>query len=273
MTRVLTLLLLAVAVALPGVASAQAYKEAYNAANEAASAKDYMAAYEQYQVALEGAVEAEDEEVEARSRYVLAQLDYALSVRKLKADENEEALAGFETGISHDPSFAMNYVGKAEALKAMNRDEDAIGAYGMAIEVAEAGDKARGTAVKNMLALIGSTGDLLGGANPSRTKASAALEQLVALDSTLSSEPEYHLYVARAHNVLGDYSAARTAASAGLALDPNDRNDAAALHFVTGDSYRLQSNYDAARTAYGSAAYGNYRDQANYYIETMGKEQ
>lgn len=272
MKRAIPLLLLAFAVALPQAASAQAYKEAFNAARQAAQAKDYTTAYEQFEAALEGAVEAEDEQVEALSRRILAQLDYNLGVADARNDNHEEALAKFNTGIEHKPDFAMNYVGKAEALKNLDRTDEAIEAYAEAIEAAASDADARGTATTNLLALIASTGDLLGGDSPSRSNAATALEQLTQLEPVLADVPAYHLYVARAHNVLGDHGAARTAADAGLALDPNDRNDAAALNFVKGDSYRLQGNYDAARPAYQAATYGDYRDQATYYIDTMGQE-
>jgi tetratricopeptide (TPR) repeat protein len=272
MKRAITLLLLAFAFALPQAASAQAYKEAFNAARQAAQAKDYTTAYEQFEAALTGAIEAEDAEVETLSRRILAQLDYNFGVRDASNDKHEEALAKFNAGIEHNPEFAMNYVGKAEALKNLDRTDDAIEAYAAAIEAAASDADARGTATTNLLALIASTGDLLGGDNPSRSNAATALEQLQALGGVLANVPSYHLYIARAHNVLGNYGDARTAADAGLALDPNDRNDAAALNFVKGDSFRLEGNYDAARPAYQAAAYGDYRDQANYYIETMGQE-
>ncbi len=272
MKQAITLLtfLLFVGLSAP-MASAQEYKESYNAALAAAKEKKYQDAYDHFKAAAEGAEAADDAEVATRARGILAQLDYNFGVAKIRTNDNEGALANYEAGIANNPAYPHNYLGKGKTLRELDRDDEALATLQEAIVTADAAGSAdiKEQATTAMLNLIAEDGGLLLGKNATRAAAQEAMNRLTAADSLLNTNVTAKLYFARAHTALGNYNEAVAAADAGLALDPKDRNDKAAMYFAKGEALRLAGNVSGAKSAYALATYGDYKDVAQHYVDTL----
>lgn len=271
MKHVLALLTFLLIASAPQMAFAQEYKEAYNAALAAARAKNYQEAYDQFKTAADGALAAEDSATAQRALSVAAQLDYNFGVAKTRQNDHEGALAHYEAGIANNPAYPHNYLGKGKSLRELDRDDDAFTALQEAIVAANAASNGdiKEQSTTALLNLIAEDGNLLLGKTPTRATAQTAMNRLTAADSLLATNATAKLYHARAQAALGNYQEAIAAAEAGLALSPPDRNDQAALHFAKGEALRLAGNTDAAKSAYQLAVYGDYRDLAQHYVDTL----
>ena len=271
MKPVLALLTFLLVAALPQTVSAQEYKEAYNAALASARAKNYEEAYTHFKTAAEGAEAAEDAETASRARRVMAQLDYNFGVAKTKAEDHEGALAHYEAGIADNPAYPHNYLGKGKTLREMDLSDSAAVVLQQAIEVARAANDSdiQGQSETALLNLIAEDGGLLLGKDATRASAQQAMARLTAADSLLATNVTAKLYLARAQTALGNYNEAVSAADAGIALDPRDRNEKAALYFAKGEALRLAGNTAGAKSAYALATYGDYKDLAQHYVDTL----
>ena len=271
MKHVLALLAFLLVALAPQAVFAQEYKESYNAALAAARAKNYEEAYNKFKEAAEGAEAAEDTETATRARRVLAQLDYNFGVAKTKGNDHEAALAHYEAGIANNPDYPHNYLGHGKTLRELNRSDEAAAALQQGILMAQkAGDGDMGEqSTTAFLNLVAEEGGLLLGKNATRASAEKALSRLTAADSLLATNATAKLYFSRAHAAMGNYQEAVAAADAGIALDPRDRNEKAALYFAKGEALRLAGNTSAAKSAYQLAVYGDYKDLAQHYVDTL----
>ncbi len=271
MKHVLALLAFLLVALAPTSAFAQEYKESFNAALTAARAKNYEEAYNKFKEAAEGAEAAEDAETASRARRVMAQLDYNFGVAKTKANDHEGALAHYEAGVASNPAYPHNYLGKGKTLRELNRSDEAAEALqqGMTVALAANDGDLQEQTTTAFLNLVADEGGLLLGKSASRSATEKAIARLTAADSMLATNPTAKLYFSRAHTAMGNYQEAIAAADAGLALEPRDRNDKAALYFAKGEALRLAGNTAAAKSAYQLAVYGDYKDVAQHYVDTL----
>lgn len=271
MKHVLALLTFVLIASAPGAVFAQEYKESYNAALASARAKNYQEAYDQFKAAAEGALAAEDSATAQRALSVAAQLDYNFGVAKTRQNDHDGALAHYEAGIANNPAYPHNYLGQGKTLRELDRDDEAFAALRRAIEVADAASNGdmKEQSTTALLNLIAEDGNLLLGKTATRASAEQAMGRLTEVDSLLATNVTAKLYLARAQTTLGNYQEAIAAADAGIALNPPDRNEKAALYFAKGEALRLAGNTDAAKSAYQLAVYGDYRDLAQHYVDTL----
>lgn len=253
------------------IAEGQEYKQAFNDARAALQEKKYQDAYDGFKAALDGAVAAEDADVEALARGILAKLDYTFGTAKVRKDDYAGAIVDYRAGTVNNPEFPNNYLGLGSALRKLDSTDVAMKVLGQAIVVATAaGDgSTKEQSETALLNLIAEDGGLLLGKNASRSAAQQAMERLASVDTLMASNPMAKLYLSRAHTALGSYNEAVAAADAGLALEPRDRNDKAALYFAKGEALRLAGNVAAAKSAYTLAVYGDYKDVAQHYVDTL----
>lgn len=272
------LLLVALAVGLtPGIASAQEYKETYNQALEAARAKKLEEAHGLFVKAATQASTAGDNEIAKKANYVAAQIDFNLGKKLNDSENHEEALKHFESGIKLDPSYTNNYLGKAVALKGLDRVDDAIATYQALIEVGQSSGNQEAvnsgqSAIRDHYVFLASSALSRNGENTSRRDAEEALGHLTQLQEALdvSEDPDVQYYMAVAHNVMGDYDRAIELANKALELHRGSKTDKAKIYFVLGEAHMFKGNNAAAREAFSNATYGSYKAPAEHYISTLG---
>ncbi len=254
-------------------AFAQEYKEAYNAAIEAAKAKEYTKAYTEFTRAARLADQADDADVAKRARKVAAQIDYNTGKQLVAAENFDEGLKRFEQGIKLFPSYSNNYVGKALALKKLNRDDDAIAAYQDLIAFGEENNDAEAVregqqAIRDHYVFLASSA-LGRRSEPSAADAREALTHLEKVQEYVEADADVIFYQAAAHNALGEYAKAIELSDMALAMHRGSRTDAAKIHFVKGEALMYNGDTAAAKEAFRNATFGSYKSLAEHYLETL----
>lgn len=254
-------------------AFAQEYKEAYNTAIEAAKAKDYNKAYTEFTRAAKLADQADDSGVAQRARKVAAQIDYNLGKQLISNEKFEQALKRFEQGITVYPSYSNNYVGKALALKKLERNDDAIKAYQELIAFGKKNNDTEAVregeqAIRDHYVFLASSA-LGRRAEPSASDAREALDHLEKVQEFVEADADIYFYQAAAHNALGEYAQAIALADQALELHRGSKSDAAKIYFVKGEALMYNGDTAAAKSAFQNATFGSYKSLAEHYLETL----
>lgn len=254
-------------------AFAQEYKEAYNAAIEAAKAKSYDKAYTEFTRAAKLADAADDKDIAQRARKVAAQIDYNSGKQLVAAEKFADGLKRFEQGIKIFPSYSNNYVGKALALKKLDRDEDAIKAYQELIAFGEKNNDTQAVregqdAIRDHYVFLASSA-LGRRSEPSASDAREALTHLEKVQEYVEADADVIFYQAAAHNALGEYAQAIALANKALEMHRGSKSDAAKIHFVKGEALMYNGDNAAAKEAFRNATFGSYKSLAEHYLETL----
>lgn len=271
--RMLTLLLLAVILAVP--ASAQEYKEAYNAGLAAAEAKNYAEALRKFTEAADGARSEGDTDVQSRANRIIGQIEYTFGVRQTRSENYDQALSHFENGITRHPTYAKNYLGKALALKKLDRIDDAMSFFQQAIQVgqenADSGTaRTAENAIRDHYVYLASTALSRTPSGATRTDADEALAHLEKMAEYVEPDADAHYYRAVALNAKGQTADAVAAADTALELHRGSRTDKAKIYFVKGEALMRAGDAAGAREAFRNAAVGNYRASAEHFLEVLG---
>ncbi len=271
--RMLSLLFLAAIMAMP--ATAQDYKEAYNAGLVAAKAKNYAEALRQFSEAADGARAEGDADVQGSANKIIGQIEYSFGVRQTRAENYEEALVHFENGITRYPGNAKNFLGKALALKKLDRIEDAMTAFQKTIEVGN-GNADRATArkaenaIREHFVFLASSALSRSSTGATRADADEALAQLAKVAEYVEVDADVLYYTAVAHQAKGESALAAAAADQALELHRGSRTDKAKIYFVKGEALMSSGDTAGARTAFQSAAVGTYRASAQHFLDLLG---
>ena len=252
---------------------AQEYKEAYNAGIEAAKAKNYGEAYSEFTKAAELAEAEGDSEVAQRASKVAAQIDYNLGKQLVANEDFDAALERFETGINLFPQYSNNYLGKALALKKLERDEDAINAYEELIAYGKQNNDSQAVqegqqGIRDHFIFLASSA-LGRQAEPSSSDAREALGYLEQLQEYVEADADTYFYLAAANNALGNYGEAISLSDQALEMHRGSKTDAAKIYFVKGEALMYDGNTAAAKEAFQNATYGSYKSLAEHYLETL----
>ena len=256
-------------------ATAQEYKELYNAAREAAVNKDYPLALDRYLEAADAAAAEGDADVERNARKVVAQLTNILGRSELKKENFDAALAHFDMGIENYPSFTQNYLARASTLKRMDQMDEAIAAFAQTVEVATAASDTKTArqaedAIRGHFVFLASTALSRNGARTSTADADEAMGHIEQLLQYVEPDADTYYYTAESQKVKGQFDDSVASADQALAIHRGSRTDKAKIYFVKGESLMSLGQVDAAKDAFRNAAYGNYRASAEHYIETLG---
>jgi tetratricopeptide (TPR) repeat protein len=256
-------------------ATAQEYKETYNAAREAALAKNYKVALEKYLEAADGAKAEGDGDVERGSRKVASQLAYILGRAELQKDQFDAAIRYFDQGIKQYPSNAQNYLARGSALKQAGRTDQAIAAFAQTMEVATAGSDTKTArqaeeAIRGHYVFLASSALSRNGARTSKADADEAMGYIQTMLQYVDADADTYYYTAESQKVKGEYENSVASADQALEVHRGSRTDAAKIYFVKGESLMNMGQIEAAKEAFRNAAYGNYRASAEHYLETLG---
>lgn len=271
--RMLSLLFLVALMAAP--ATAQDYKEAYNAGLVAAEAKNYTEALRKFTEAASGAEAEGDEDVQSRANKIIGQIEYSFGVRQTRGENYDAALVHFENGITRHPTYAKNYLGKALALKKMERIDDAMATFQQTIEVGNANaDRATArkaeNAIREHFVFIASSALSRTSTGATRADADEALAALAKVAEYVEADADVMYYTAVAHQAKGETANAIAAADQALELHRGSRTDKAKIYFVKGEALMSSGDAAGARTAFQSAAVGSYRASAEHFLELLG---
>ena len=251
----------------------QEYKRAYNAARKAAQNKDYQKAYQEFSRAAKLAEQAGDQQVARSASKVVAQLDYNFGLQAMKNGQPEQAVEHFNSGLESFPSFANNYWGKAQALKKLDRTDEAIATFEQAISTGQ--EQGNETLVSKAKAKIRDhyvylASQALSAENVTSAAADEALNHLSALDEyEIEPDASVYFYRATAANAKGNTQQAVDLANQALEVSNGSRTDKAKIYFLKGEALMKLGNNNEARTAFQNAAYGSYKQSAEHYLEQL----
>lgn len=253
----------------------QDYKETFNEAREAALAKDYPTALAKYTDAAAAANIEGDEAVERKARKTIASLEYILGRGYLKKDDFDTALAHFDNGISNYPSYPKNYLARASTLKKMDRMDDAITGFAQTMEVATAASDTKTArqaedAIRGHYVFLASTALNRNGARTSTADANEAMDYIITMLQFVDPDADAFYYTAESQKVKGQFMEAVMSADEALAVHTGSRTDKAKIYFVKGEALMNVGDVAGAKEAFRNAAFGNYKNSAEHFIETLG---
>lgn len=254
-------------------AHAQEYKEAYNAAIEAANAQNYDTAHDEFARAANLARQEGDNEIAQRAARNAAIIDYNHGKQLVDRERFEESLAHFNSGIQLFPQYSNNYLGKAAALKKLDRTDEMIAAYQDLIAYGERNNDSeavsRGQAgIRDHFGFLASSA-LARRSEPSASDAREALGYLDELEALLEPDADTYFYRATANNALGNYDEAIRLADQALEIHRGSRTDAAKIHFVKGEALLYSGDTAAAKESFVNSSFGSYRSLSEHYLETL----
>lgn len=264
----------------------QDHKRAFNAALETAkegqqaqkggdlatAEQKYAEAYEAFAETAGEAEASEDAQVARKANHIAAQLAYKAGLIATNQENYEEALGHFQNGASYAPTYAKTYLGRASALKKLDRMEDAMAAYAEAVEVGRAnGDyetaqKAEQAIRDNYIYLASST---LSGENVSASAADEAIGYIEQMQEYVEADADAYFYLAAAHNTKGNYARAIELADTALEMHTGSKSDAAKIYFIRGEALMKQGNNRDAIASFENASYGEYEASAQHYIDQL----
>jgi tetratricopeptide (TPR) repeat protein len=246
----------------------QQYAQAVNAAKQ----NDASTAYQRFERALELANATEQQGAAQKIQQYLVQLPKQWGNEALKNENYEQALTHFEKGIEHDSTLAYMHYGKGLALINMDQEDAAIQSMTTAIQKGEAsGDQRTVQIATNRIRghFVSQASEVLNTQDPTSAQAEEALGYLNEMEEYVEPNASAYLYRATALYHQDQYEDAIEAAQQGLEIFDGSRSDEAAYHFVIGESYVALNNIEAAKEQFQQAAYGDYAQRANHYLETL----
>ena len=252
------------------VKEGQEYKMKYNEALEFAKAKQYAQAYKAFEETIPMAEAAGDDAVVARSSKVLAQLDNANGTKAFKAEDFQGALAHHQKGIEHLMSYAPNHYGKANALRKLDRMEEALPIFQavMQMDDRKSANAAENT-VRGHYIYLASSALSANNGTPSRTGAQSAIDNLDELEMYVEPDADSYYYRAEAEKALGNYAEAIDNADKALELHRGSRTDKAKIYFTKGEAMMLQGSTQGAQEAFTNALFGDYKPLAQHYLDEL----
>lgn len=248
----------------------QEYKMKYNEALEFAKNNQLDQAYKAFEETIPMAQAAGDNEVIDRSEKILAQLDNMRGTAAFKAENYQQALAHHQKGIEHMTSYAPNHYGKANALRKLDRMEEALPIFQavMQMDDRKSASAAENTVRGHFIYLASSTLSGSGG-TPTRSSAQSALDYVDEMELYVEPDADSYYYRAEALKVLGNYADAIDVADQALAIHRGSRTDKAKIYFTKGEALMLQGSLQGAQEAFTNALFGDYRALAQHYLDEL----
>lgn len=250
-------------------------REAWGAAVTAYEARNFSTAYTNFERAAQLGAQLEDPaaiETGQRAAQLLPRVAYQEGLTNLRAGNHQAAVAAFDKGLSKDTSNVNNLLGKGMAYQQMDRADDALGLFvralnnGRATGDANAANRAE-EAIRSYFQPLAS--EQLASENAGATQARRAIGHLEQMQEYVDADANTYFYLASAHNILGEHERAVALLNQGLELHTGSRTDKARFYFEKGEALRYMGNIAEAKEAYRNAAFGNYKQPAEHFIETL----
>ena len=247
-------------------------KQQYAQAVQAAKQNDASTAYQHFERALELANATDQQGAAQKIQQFLVQLPKQWGNQALKNENYQEALTHFEKGLEHDETRPYLHYGKGLALINMDQTDAAVQSMTSAIEQGEAtGDQRTAQIATNRIRdhFVAQASEALNVQDPTQSQAEEALGYLAEMEEYVEPDARAYFYRATALYHQDQYEDAIAAARQGLEMFDGSRSDEAKYHFVIGESYVALNDIEAAKEEFRQAAYGDYAQRANHYLETL----
>ncbi len=216
------------------------------------------------------AIKYGDEKTQKKSERVVPQLYNFLGNGSLRDGQYEQAIAFYNKAIALDSNYSKCYLGLGLAYSKMNNLDKAIAAFDKTIEVGTATNKAED--VKD--AKTSARDNLLVQASDEQKKENYAdaykhFNQALKYDDKNS---ETYLGLAAAANKLSKFDDAVEAINKALPLlDGTSDSNKAPYYFALGNAYLGKKDNTNACDAYKKAAFGTFKEAAEYQIKDVLK--
>lgn len=256
----------------------QEYKRTFNEGLSAMKAfqtskkmSDADKAYTSFERTVPLAKEQKADDIAAKSNQYLARLDYMRGTVAFKAGKVERAIASYDKGLAHDPTYDRNHYGKGLALKKQDKIDEAMAEFKIASESRDSKTKRAATkAIRDHFVFVASTALNRHGDRTTVADADEAINNLKKLQEFIPADADVYYYMAEAFKVKQDYKQSVAMANQALKLHRGSKSDKAKIYFVKGESLMAIQNYAEAKLAFKRAAVGQYRASAEHYLETLG---
>jgi tetratricopeptide (TPR) repeat protein len=236
--------------------------EKYNEGLTLLKDKNYEGALNTFLEAQDMAEKAGDEQTASKAENYAYRLFYNVGVGYVKEGDLEKALDYFQRGIDMEPSYYKNYKGRAIVYQREGDDAKAMEAFIETANIAsESGElEERSKAIDQAEGFV---------AQAMQAEDYEKVIENGKLFLQFSETPMVHYYMSHAYNALGDYQNALAHADKALELDQGSRASKAKIHFEKAEAYRNSGQFDQAKAAYAEAAYGEFKQRAEYMIEEL----
>lgn len=269
MKKTVAILALTIATGYSGVATAQEYKETYNAARAAALAKNYDDAFAKYELAAKQAEAAGDTDIAKKSHIVSAKIAKILGTNSYKAGDFAKALAQFEAGIKHEPAYAPNVYMKGLTQKQLGDLEAGMATLA---EAAKSNDTETARAAANAIRdNYHAEASQLAAKTAISPDDATRIRELIAQMEAFGQAPDAnsYFYLGLAAKAEGKYEEAISFADKAIEIHRGGRADKAKLWFLKGEALVAAGNNAGAKEAFSEAAFGSYKASAEHYIDTL----
>ncbi len=250
---------------LPRVYSARA-ATAYRAFQSTKSVANVDAAIAAFQDALAAGETYGDANAAAQAANAIPQLIYAKSIVQFSAGDLQASSATLDEALAANPNYAQAMYQKGIVSRRLEEDVNTtVGYFEQAIALADA--TGRGNIAGNARTQAVET--LLFAAVPlaeeRQFQASIALlERAVALGT---NSADVHYRMAEVQNKRSEYRSAIEHAELALEYESGGVVDKAKIYFELGLAHQMLNQRDEACAALKNAAYGDFRDPAQYKME------
>jgi len=189
----------------------------------------------------------------------------------LKQENYAEALSHFKALQEYtdaDPTVQYN-----QGLALINMDDSTEAGLQSLQQAIEVGNEVGNTRVAGLATerirdeFLARASEALQGDNPSQAQIDEALSALDEMREYVEPNANAMFYRGTALYESGQYESAIQAARQGLDMHQGSRSDAAKFHFVIAESQMETGNKASACETFNNAAYGDYEDRANHYLE------
>lgn len=236
--------------------------EKYNEGLGHLKEKNYESALNTFLEAMEIAEAAGDKQIASKAKNYAYRLYYNVGLGYKKAGQLDTALQHFQKGVEMEPTYHKNYMGVAKIHHEKGDAAAAIEAYikaaGIASEAGELEERSKAlTQAEGFVAREMQEEDFQG------------VVERGNLFLQFSETPMVHFYLAHAYNKLGQHQEALAHADKALELDQGSRASKAKIHFEKAEAYRNIGQTDQALQAYAEAAYGEFKQRAQYMIDEL----
>ena len=238
----------------------------YNVANAHLKAKSYTKAISAFEEAVTVSQEYSTPKVEAKANKMLPQLYNAVGGSYYKNKKYPEAIEILNKAISVDPNYAKAYytMGLVYKKQKMLPEFEATMDNGLT-----AATKSKDNNYKKKIAKSGASTFLALAATSLGTGKAADAD--VSLNKALKYQqdnPEIYFYMASTQIELKQWDKALDAANKGLAVEKDDENKKAKHYYNMGMAYKGKGDTSSACAAFKNALFGQFKENAQYEIET-----
>lgn len=211
--------------------------------------------------------EYDNTKVADQANGIVNQLMYSKSIIYFKQESFDEALATLDEVIDRDPNYAKAYYQKGIVLKKQDDVDlnEVISMFDKAIEVAQENNDSQiasraQRAARDELVYRGANAT----EDESFDRAKELLNRALEYDS---SSADAHYRLAEAYNKTQDWTEAIDHSKEALGYESGGRTDKAKIYFELATAYQGMGEKDNACSAFGNAAYGDFKSPAEHEME------